>query len=413
MTYSESIEEKQYGWVIVAVSTLCLAFAFGANLTVSVLMNPFEAEFGWSRGEVSMAYTVLTVGAAIGGLVWGGLSDRIGAKRISFIGGLTLSMTLILISFQSELWIIYILYFLIGSIGFACLFSPLLALTGLWFSRRKGMALGIVTAGGAIGQGFIPFVVRLMTSNWGWRDAMLYLGIAYFVLLVPALFLLKQPPVLTNHSDKISMSNDNLWGMSHKISIPWLAFAGIFCCICMAVPLVHLVPLGLELGLAPKTAVGLLFALMISGTFGRLIFGALADRVGGLKTYMISSFGQTALVFWFTQTESTTILYALSILFGFFFSGVMTSLIICAREAAPLRIVGIAGAIVAASAWIGMGVGGYQAGYFFDQNQNYTASYGNAAVAGIINLLIVAALMWYRNNAQGTKTEGTGIHATI
>lgn len=59
MTYSESIEEKQYGWVIVTVSTLCLAFAFGANLTVSVLMNPFEAEFGWSRAEVSMAYTTL------------------------------------------------------------------------------------------------------------------------------------------------------------------------------------------------------------------------------------------------------------------------------------------------------------------------------------------------------------------
>ena len=412
MTYSESIEEKQYGWVIVAVSTLCLAFAFGANLTVSVLMNPFETEFGWSRAEVSMAYTILTIGAAIGGLVWGGLSDRIGAKKISFIGGVTLSISLVLISFQSELWVIYVLYFLIGGVGFACLFTPLLALTGLWFSQRKGMALGIVTAGGAIGQGIIPFIVRLMTSTWGWRDAMLTLGIAYFVLLVPALFLFKQPPVLVDPSKNTSTSNDNLWGVSHKISIPWLAFAGIFCCICMAAPLVHLVPLGMELGFAPATAVGFLLALMISGTFGRVFFGMLADRIGGLKTYFISSLGQTALVFWFTQTESIALLYTLSILFGFFFAGVMTSLIICAREAAPLRIVGIAGAIVAASAWIGMGAGGYQVGYFFDQNQNYTASYGNAAIAGIINLLIVAALMWYRNNSQHLNT-GSSVHAAV
>lgn len=412
MTYSESIEEKRYGWVIVAVSTLSLAFAFGANLTVSVLMNPFETEFGWSRAEVSMAYTILTVGAAIGGLVWGGLSDRIGAKKISFIGGVTLSVSLVLISFQSELWVIYVLYFLIGGVGFACLFTPLLALTGLWFSQRKGMAIGIVTAGGAIGQGVIPFIVRLMTSTWGWRDAMLTLGIAYFVLLVPALFLLKQPPVLADPSSDISTSNDNLWGISHKTSIPWLAFAGIFCCICMATPLVHLVPLGMELGFAPETAVGFLLVLMISGTFGRVFFGMLADRVGGLKTYFISSLGQTATVFWFTQTDSIALLYTLSILFGFFFSGVMTSLIICAREAAPLRIVGFAGAFVAASAWIGMGVGGYQAGYFFDQNQSYTASYANAAIAGIINLLIVAALMWYRNNSLHSKT-GSGTHAAI
>ena len=413
MTYTESIKEDSYGWVIVAVGTLSLAFAFGANLTVSILMQPFGAEFGWTRGEISMAYTLLTIGAGSGGVVWGILSDRIGAKKISLMGGAVLSVALMLVSVQSTLWGIYTLYFIIGAFGFACLFTPLLALTGLWFSQRKGLALGIVTAGGAIGQGVIPFIFRLMATSWGWRDAMLYMGVGYFVLLMPALLLLRQPPVLGAAGGGISTSNDNLWGVPHQISLPWIALASFFCCVAMAVPLLHLVPLAEGLGFSSETAVGFLLALMISGTFGRVYFGALADRVGGLKTYFISSFGQTAAVFWFVQSEALVVLYALSILFGFFFSGVMTSIIICAREAAPLRIAGVAVSIVSATAWIGMGVGGYQAGYFFDQTHSYTASYANAALAGVVNLLILAALMWYRSQRQTSNAGVEGTQAMV
>jgi len=126
----------------------------------------------------------------------------------------------------------------------------------------------------------------------------------------------------------------------------------------------------------------------------------LADRMGGLRAYFLASLGQTIMVFWFTQTQSLLALYILGALFGFAFAGVMTCLIICAREAAPLRMVGLAGAIVAGMGWVGMGSGGYQAGYFYDLTGSYVTSYGNAALAGIINLLIVAALIWYKRRQQ-------------
>ncbi|MBW8639822.1 MFS transporter [Hoeflea sp. WL0058] len=401
MAAQENIQEQPYGWVIVAVATLSLALGFGANLSVTVLIDPFQTEFGWSRAEISMAYTMVTVGAAFGGLVWGSLSDRIGARQIAILASVTLAGAVAAVGYQSNLYAIYLLYLLIGGVGFAGLFTPLLALTGLWFSRRKGMAIGIATAGGALGQGLVPYVARYMISTWDWRTAMLALGVCYLVLLLPAMFLLRPPPVLVQSGAQVRKSNDNLWGMPHTITIPWLSIAGVFCCICMAAPLMHLVPLGTDLGLSPQTAAGLLLALMASGVVGRILFGTIADRVGGLRAYFVASIGQTASVFWFTQTASLPLLYLLSIVFGFFFSGVMTCLLICAREAAPLRITGFAVAIVGMAGWLGMGIGGFQAGYFYDQLGTYSYSYAYAAAAGVINLVIVAILLWYRSARSG------------
>jgi len=394
----DRVSEHAYGWVIVAVSTVCLALGFGASGTVSVFMKPFEQEFGWFRADISMAYTMHTIGAALGGLVWGSLSDRIGARKIAFIGAVAMSAGLAALRWQDSLWSLYLLYFLIGALGFACLFTPLLALSGLWFDARKGLAIGIVTAGGALGQGVVPYLAQLLITEFGWRAAALYLGAGYFILLCPLVFLLRPAPSVAQSHNQADRSDSNLWNVPHAITIPWLCLAGLFCCVCMAVPLVHLVPLGIGLGCSPQAAAGLLLSLMVSGVFGRLFFGWLADRIGGLPAYFLASLAQTSVVFWFTQTNDIATLFRLSVLFGFGFAGVMTCLLICAREAAPLRMSGTAMAIVSTVGWVGMGLGSYQAGFFYDITANYLLSYANAAIAGILNVLIVAALIWYRRH---------------
>lgn len=403
---NDGVTDPPYGWVIVAVSTVCLALGFGAGATVSVFMKPFEQEFGWLRADTSMAYTMHTVGAALGGLVWGSLSDRIGVKKIAFVGAIGLSAGIAALGWQSALPSMYVIYFLIGFAGFACLFTPILALAGLWISARKGLAIGIATAGGAIGQGIVPYVLQLLIADFGWRTGALCLGAGYFILLVPLLFLLRSAPSAAGPNPESVQTDKNLWNVPHAISITWLSFAGFFCCVCMAVPLVHLVPLGIDIGCSPSLAAGLLLSMMASGVFGRVFFGWLADRIGGLPSYFLSSLAQTSVVFWFTQTLDIAMLFNLSILFGFGFAGVMTCLLICAREAAPLRLSGTAMAIVTTAGWIGMGVGGYQAGILYDITASYLLSYANAAIGGIVNLLIVAALVWYRRHCQARPPRG-------
>ena len=183
MSTAATDREHPYGWVIVAVSTVSLALGFGAGGVVSVLMKPLEEEFGWFRADISMAYTAYTIGTAVGGLFWGALSDRIGAKAIALIGAAGMSVSLAALKWQSAQWQLDLLFFLVGAIGFACLFTPLTALTGMWFNARKGLAIGIVTAGGAFGQGIVPYLGRLLITTLGWRDAMLVIGAGFFVIL--------------------------------------------------------------------------------------------------------------------------------------------------------------------------------------------------------------------------------------
>ena len=392
----DQTSEHPYGWVIVAVSTISLALGFGADGVVSVLMKPLEEEFGWFRADISMAYTTYSIGAALGGLFWGAMSDRIGAKPVALIGAVGMAAGLAALNWQSALWQLDLLFFLIGAVGFACLFTPLTALTGLWFNARKGLAIGIVTAGGAFGQGIVPYLGRLLITELGWRNAMLVLGIGFLVMLLPLMFLLRPAPASAQPAGQAAPRDGNLWNLPHTVTLTWLAAAALFCCICMAVPQVHLVPLGIDLGCSPQTAAGLLLTVMVTAVFGRLFFGWLADRVGGLPAYFLASLAQTSVVFFFTQTKSVATLYQLSVLFGFGFAGVMTCLLICAREAAPIRLSGFAMAAVATVGWIGMGFGSYQAGFFYDISANYRLSFANATGAGVLNLLIVAALFWYR-----------------
>src|SRR5262245_7837438 len=400
---TDRISEHPYGWVIVAVATISLALGFGAGGVVSVLMKPLEEEFGWFRADISMAFTAYSIGAAIGGLFWGALSDRIGAKPVALFGVVGMSAGLAALKWQGAQWQLDLLFFLIGAVGFACLFTPLTALTGLWLNARKGLAHGIANAGGAFGQGIVPYLGRLLITELGWRNAMLTLGVSFFVLLIPLMFLLRPAPAAAGPAGQAAPLEANLWNVPHSITLPWLGFAALFCCICMTAPQVHLIPLGIDIGCSPQTAAGLLLTVMVTAVFGRLFFGWLADRIGGLSAYFLASMAQTAVVFFFTQTKSIEVLYQLSVLFGFGFAGVMTCLLICAREAAPIRLSGFAMSAVATVGWLGMGLGSYQAGYFYDISANYRLSFANAAAAGVVNLLIVAALFWYRRERNSVR----------
>ncbi len=402
---ADPAREHPYGWVIVTVVTISLALGFGAGGVVSVLMKPLEDEFGWFRADTSMAFTAYSIGAAIGGLFWGTLSDRIGAKPVALIGTVGMAAGVAALKWQSALWQLDLLFFLIGAVGFACLFTPLTALTGMWFNARKGLAIGIATAGGAFGQGIVPYLARLLITELGWRDAMLTLGVGFIVILLPLMFLLRPAPTAAGAADQAAARDGNLWNLPHALTLPWLAAAALFCCICMTAPQVHLIPLGIDLGCSPQTAAGLLLTVMVMAVFGRLFFGWLADRIGGLSAYFLASLAQTSVVLFFAHTKSIAVLYQLSVLFGFGFAGVMTCLLICAREAAPVRLSGFAMAAVATVGWIGMGLGSYQAGHFYDITANYRLAFANATAAGVINLVIVAALFWYRRERNATQAR--------
>lgn len=372
-------------WAMVAVCTALVAMAFGAINNISVFLEPLAAEFGWRRAEVSLAYSIATLATGAGGVLMGHFADRMPVRRVALCGALACGVALILLSYLDSTLELYLFHAMLGLFGIGAILAPLNSLASQWLARNPGLAIGIVSAGGAAGQGLIPYFARHLVLTEGWREAYLMLGLLYVGVMVPLALLVRDAPrAVPGRAAPAGQGSARL--------LMLLSLAAALCCVCMATPLVHVVTLGSDLGLAGRDAAGLLAVMMVAGMVGRIVFGRLADRIGSLRTYMIASLGQTLLAFLFPYAAAGAQLYVLSALFGMVFSGAMTSFIVCAREYAPAGSTGRSIGIVMFFAWAGMALGAWQGGLFYDLCGTYYQSFANASLAGVVNLLILAML---------------------
>ena len=384
-------DEPAYRWVIVFAAAAMLGIAMGQLVNgLSVFFIPLEQEYGWSRGSIALINTVGLVGLAFGGIIMGRIADRVSKRKVCLFGAVVLGVCVLLASLAGELWQLYLLFFIGGAFGGGSLFAPLIALVGNWFRTGAGLAIGIASAGQAVGQGGVPFGTTFLIEGFGWRGAIAALGMITLATLVPLALLTKDPPLRTYEA--IADDSADTIPMSPTVVVIWLSAAVIFCCTCMSVPLMHLVPLIQGKGISAPEASGVLFLVLIAAILGRVAFGKLADIIGAIPAYMTASLWQTLLVYLFTQINNLNLLYVFAIIYGFGYAGVMTGLLITIRALTPAsRRSGSTGVIIA-FAWFGHGLGGYQAGLFFDLTGAYNLSFANAAAAGVINLMIVGSL---------------------
>jgi MFS family permease len=394
--------ESRYAWLLVIVASVLMGMGAGALISISTFLKPISADFGWLRGETSFAYMAGAIAMGFGGIAMGYVSDRYSTRPVVMVGILCLGGSLLLLGTQSALWQFYLYYCILGGFGSSALDVPLLANVGNWFHRNKGLALGLALAVRALGQGFIPFIGGLLISSYGWRDAYTVLGIVCIVGMLPLTLIIRNPPGLMEAkkaSRQASASEQQAaYPVPPKQIVPWLSGAALFCCICMGTAMVHAVAIAEDAGIGAKEAAGVILLIYVSGFAGRIAFGKLSDHIGGIRSYWLASFGQTVLIYWFTQMQSLAGFYIHAIIFGFFMAGVMTGVIVSVRELIPVHMRGMSNGIVMLFAWIGMGLGGYQAGLFFDWSGAYIISYATAVVMGMVNVVIVGALYFFVRN---------------
>ena len=120
--------------------------------------------------------------------------------------------------------------------------SPLFANVGFWLRNTPGLALGITASGGAIGQGLNPYITGIIISNEGWREAYLSMSILYLIVALPVALLIKESPTREAAREMEAQENTD-FPLSEREAITWICGAVVFCCICMSVPIVHLVPM--------------------------------------------------------------------------------------------------------------------------------------------------------------------------
>ncbi len=386
-----------YAWVMVACVFILSALSFGTLASISVFLKPLALEFGWSRGQTSFSYTVISFSSAIFGVFWGYIADKYGTRWFGIVAAIMMSLSLFLLSKQTNIYHFYGFYFLFGALGNAMVTSPLFANVGFWFRNNPGLALGITAAGGAVGQGLIPYFSGIIIETDGWRAAYYFMAIIYLVIAIPAALFIRESP-WREQARTSTEEEPRDFPLSEKEAITWLCSAVIFCCICMSVPIVHLVPLLTDAEFTIEFATSVLMVLMFCGAFGRILGGKLGDMIGALPAYLLMSLGQTVSVIWFPYVTNPIGLYLLAAFFGFTYSGVMSSILVTTRMVVSAKFAGRANSLGSFFGWTGMGMGGFLGGYFFDLYGDYFWSFAFASFMGAINLLVLLRFLARINN---------------
>lgn len=390
--------DQPYAWIVAIASAGFMGLAFGGLGTVTVFLKPMVSAFGWSRGEASMGYTVMSLSAAILGLFWGYFADRWGCRWATIIAALSMSGAFFILSRTETLWQFYLGYSIFGGFGFAALVSPVTANAGFWFEKNKGLAIGMVSAGGAVGAGGVPFFARWLITDYGWQSAFFVLSICFLAIALPLVFLIREAPArLAARGNAVSGSAGNTdYPIAPNEAVSWIAIAAFFCCVCMAVPLVHVVPMISDRGISPQIAASVLMVIMTAAILGRILGGISGERFGALPAYIFFSLGQTLLAFLFPHIAGLTGLYILAIMFGVLYSGDMVSIPYCLRVMVPAEFAGRGLGIATGLAMVGMGFGGYMGGALHDFTGDYIWSFAAASLAGVINLIILAMFLQRR-----------------
>ncbi len=315
-----------YGWIVVTGAFLILFMAYGTQYAFGVFFAALIDEFGWSRASLSGVFSLYAFTYSGFALVSGRLTDRWGPRAVIAIGGVLLGLGLIAMSGVGALWQPYVCYGLVAALGMSTAYVPCNATVAKWFTRRRGLAIGLASAGGSLGTFALPPVAHVVVSRLGWRWAYVLFGLAVLLALNALAVLMRRDPEtmgLAPDGDarpRTAPARPESWtaGRAMRSRAFWLLFAVFGATwIPVFVPLVHLVPMARGLGVPPLLAATLVSALGGAALIGRLLMGGASDRIGRRPALAVSLVLQAGAFIGFALARELPGLYAASLVFGF------------------------------------------------------------------------------------------------
>ncbi len=399
--------ESPYAWLRLAAA-VCLGTIGGVGMwSVVVVLPAVQAEFGVARGGASLPYTLVTLGLVAGGVLMGRLSDRFGAAVPAAIGSVSLCLGYLAAARVESLLLFSLVYgALIGMLGTAAVFGPLVADTSLWFSRRRGIAVALCASGNYFAGAVWPPVIQHFVETAGWRQTHTGIGLFCLVAMLPLTLALRRPPpalaapeagaeagVAAGGGAAPRSPSGLPLGLRPNALQALLTVAGVSCCVAMAMPQVHIVAYCVDLGYGAARGAEMLSLMLGCGVASRLAFGLVMDRIGGLATLLLGSALQAAALALFLPFDGLASLYAVSAVFGLFQGGIVPSYAMIVREFFPAREAGTRVGIALSSTLAGMALGGWMSGAIFDATGSYQAAVLNGLLWNGLNMAVAAWLL--------------------
>ena len=364
--------------------------------SVVIIMPSIQNEFQLDRAASTYPYVTTMFGYGFGNVIIGRMLDKIGIKK-PIIFALSLLITSYLLSTLANniLWLSIIQFFL----GFsaAAFFGPMMADISKYFNKRKGLAVSLVASGQHLCGAIWPFIIKDFLIEGDWRNAHLFIALICSIF-IPILFYFigNKSPNSKNNTlvlEEIKNTNSNLkLPISNQRVQTLLMIAGIFCCVAMAMPQVHIVPLCIDSGFGLGVGTEILSFMLFAAVTSRVLFGLLSDKIGPIQTLILGSALQAISLSMFLPFDSQLSLYIVAIFFGLSQGGIVPIYAVIISKFLPANEVAERVGLLIFATIIGMSLGGWLSGEIYDYTSSYSLAFLNGIFWNIINLIIMVYL---------------------
>jgi MFS family permease len=289
-----------YGWIIVAVTFVTMAIGVNARTTFSLLFPPIIDEFGWERGVTAGAFSFGFLASGAASPLIGRMMDRFGPRAVMEFGIALMGGGLLLAPLTTQPWHLYLTLGVMVGVGSVCLgYSGQSLFLPNWFTRRRGLALGLAFTGVGIGSITLLPWAQHMIEQTGWRTACTAIGILVLVVLAPInLLLRKRPEDIGLRPDGDAAPSPSAKPVSYVVDPDWAGInwtlrravrtarfwwlaLGYFCALYTWYAVqVHQTKYLLDIGFSPSVAVWALGVVSLLGIPGQIVLGHLSDRLG-------------------------------------------------------------------------------------------------------------------------------------
>jgi MFS family permease len=369
--------------------------SFGAPVITVVALKPIAAELGDARSVPALACALAWFGAAVGGIPMGWMAERFGIRRVVMFGAAMVASGLAISTLGSPAALYVGHGVFIGLLGNACINAPLYVYVARWFDRRRGSAVALISSGQYLAGTVWPVFFSRGIEALGWRGMMLGYAVFVVVAILPmALAAFRPPPDAGGiAAASSSVRGGSVLGLRPNLAMGLLCFAGLMCCVPMAMPQGHLVAFCTDIGIAPAHGAAMLSLLLGCAFVSRQFWGMVTDRIGGLRTVLAGSVCQITAMTGFLLTQNEAGLFAVAATFGLGFSGIIPAYVVAIRELFPAAEASWRVPTVLLFTGSGMALGGWLAGAIYDWAGFYAVAFATGIAFNAAHIVVIGSLV--------------------
>ncbi len=381
-----------YGWVVVAVTTLIIALAYGTMYSYSVFFKPIVDHFNWDRATVSSVYSVSLVLRGLVSIGVGWLADRYGAVKLTAFCGIGRARP----NAWPNLWQLYLTYGLILSIGLSGAFIIGSAVTSRWFLRKRAVALAIVSTGSGMGTLIIVPLSELLIRLYSWSSAFIIFGIIMGIIVFGCAFLLARPSQVISTQNKTSLntgiglqSDRTLKQAAFSREMIMLVMIFSMMLLCMQMIMIHLVNHATDMGINSLKAAGFISMIGVVSIFGRLIMGSASAKIGTHNSMIICIVLCLISLAWLFFCKSIFHFYIFTLIFGFSYGGEVPLIPLFIGQYFGIKAMAALIGLLIFAGNLGGALGPLLGGKIYDLTGHYHYAFGVALAASLLALVLV------------------------